>query len=46
MLPIDASAKVSQMQDSYLDPNSLNSIKAMGRDKDPQALKEVACILD
>lgn len=42
MLPIDAGAKVSQVQDSYLDPNSLNSIKAMGRDKDPQALKEVA----
>jgi flagellar protein FlgJ len=42
MLPIDTSAKVSQVQDSYLDPNSLNSIKAMGRDKDPQALKEVA----
>lgn len=42
MLPIDTGAKVSQMQDSYLDPNSLNSIKAMGRDKDPQALKEVA----
>ncbi len=42
MLPIDASAKVSAVQDSYLDPNSLNSIKAMGRDKDPQALKEVA----
>jgi flagellar protein FlgJ len=42
MLPIDTGAKVSHMQDSYLDPNSLNSIKAMGRDKDPQALKEVA----
>ncbi len=42
MLPIDSGAKVSQVQDSYLDPNSLNSIKAMGRDKDPQALKEVA----
>lgn len=42
MLPIDSSAKLSQVQDSYLDPNSLNSIKAMGRDKDPQALKEVA----
>ena len=42
MLPIDTGAKVAQMQDSYLDPNSLDSIKAMGRDKDPQALKEVA----
>jgi flagellar protein FlgJ len=42
MLPIDASAGASQVKDSYFDPNSLNSIKAMGRDKDPQALKEVA----
>ncbi|WP_323814619.1 flagellar assembly peptidoglycan hydrolase FlgJ [Cellvibrio sp. NN19] len=42
MLPIDSSSGVSQVQDSYLDPNSLNSIKAMGRDKDPQALKEIA----
>jgi len=42
MLPIDAGANVSQVKDTYLDPNSLNSIKAMGRDKDPQALKEVA----
>ena len=42
MLPTDASVGISQVQDSYLDPNSLNSIKAMGRDKDPQALKEVA----
>jgi flagellar protein FlgJ len=42
MLPIDTGAGLSKVQDSYLDPNSLNSIKAMGRDKDPQALKEVA----
>lgn len=42
MLPIDTGVKVPQMQDSYLDPNSLNSIKAMGRDRDPQALKEVS----
>ena len=42
MLPTDVSSSISQVQDSYLDPNSLNSIKAMGRDKDPQALKEVA----
>lgn len=42
MLPIDTGARVAQVQDSYLDPNSLNSIKTMGRDKDPQALKEVA----
>jgi flagellar protein FlgJ len=42
MLPIDSGVQAPQVQDSYLDPNSLNSIKAMGRDKDPQALKEVA----
>ena len=42
MLPINSSSNVSQVQDSYLDPNSLNAVKAMGRDKDPQALKEVA----
>ncbi len=45
MLPIDTGSQassISKVQDSYLDPNSLNSIKAMGRDKDPQALKEVA----
>ncbi|WP_331346727.1 flagellar assembly peptidoglycan hydrolase FlgJ [Cellvibrio sp. UBA7661] len=42
MLPIDSSTGISQIKDSYLDPNSLNSVKAMGRDKDPQALKEVA----
>jgi flagellar protein FlgJ len=42
MLPIDSGVKVPQVQDNYLDPNSLNSIKAMGRDRDPQAIKEVA----
>lgn len=42
MLPIETGVKLPQVQDSYLDPNSLNSIKAMGRDKDPQALKEVS----
>lgn len=42
MLSIDAGIKVPQVQDNYLDPNSLNSIKAMGRDRDPQAIKEVA----
>lgn len=42
MLPIDTGIKVPQVQDNYLDPNSLNSIKAMGRDRDPQAIKEVA----
>ena len=42
MLPIDSATGISKIQDSYLDPNSLNSVKAMGRDKDPQALKEIA----
>lgn len=42
MLPIDTGVKVPHVQDSYLDPNSLNSIKSMGRDRDPQALKEVS----
>lgn len=42
MLPIDTGVKLPQVQDNYLDPNSLNSIKAMGRDRDPQAVKEVA----
>lgn len=42
MLPIDAGLKAPAVQDSYLDQQGLNSIKAMGRDKDPQALKEVA----
>lgn len=42
MLPIDSGMSVSQVQDNYLDPRSLNSIKAMGRDRDPQAIKEVA----
>lgn len=42
MLPLDSSTGISKIQDSYLDPNSLNSVKAMGRDKDPQALKEIA----
>lgn len=42
MLPMDASLKAPVVQDSYLDQQGLNSIKALGRDKDPQALKEVA----
>ncbi|HWV13791.1 MAG TPA: flagellar assembly peptidoglycan hydrolase FlgJ [Cellvibrio sp.] len=29
-------------QDTFLDQNSLNSVKAMGRNNDPQALKEIA----
>lgn len=42
MQSIDTGIKVPQVQDNYFDPNSLNSIKAMGRDRDPQAIKEVA----
>lgn len=42
MLPIDAGLKAPAVQDSYLGQQGLNSIKAMGRDKDPQALQEVA----
>ncbi len=42
MQTIDTGIKVPQVQDNYFDPNSLNSIKAMGRDRDPQAIKEVA----
>lgn len=42
MMPIDTGLKTPQVQDSYLDPNALNSIKSMGRDRDPQALKEVS----
>jgi flagellar protein FlgJ len=42
MLPIDSAKGLSQVQDTYLDQNSLNHVKAMGRADDPQALKEVA----
>lgn len=42
MLPVDAGIKVPQVQDTYLDANSLDSVKAMGRAKDPQALKEIS----
>lgn len=42
MMPVDTGIKVPQVQDTYLDPNSLDSVKAMGRAKDPQALKEIA----
>lgn len=42
MLPIDNSRATQQVKDNFLDANSLNNIKAMGRDQDPQALKEVA----
>jgi len=42
MQPIDSGLKATVVQDSYLDQQGLNSIKSMGRDKDPQALKEIA----
>ena len=42
MLPIETGAKHTAVQDSYLNQDALNSVKAMGRDKDPQAIKEVA----
>lgn len=42
MMTVDTGLKPAQVQDTYLDPNALDSIKAMGRDKDPAALKEVA----
>src|SRR3954465_3870190 len=35
-------ARTSSIQDTYLDQNSLNSVKAMGRHDDPKALKEIA----
>ncbi len=48
MLPSDSkigqlpSAGVSGVKDSILNQNSLNSIKAMGREKDPQAMRELS----
>lgn len=42
MLPVDTGVKVPNVQDTYLDVNSLDSVKAMGRARDPQALKEIA----
>src|SRR5690554_146539 len=42
MLPIDSTSRVTQARDTFLDANSLNGVKAMGRDNDPQALKEIA----
>jgi flagellar protein FlgJ len=35
-------ALTSSVKDNYLDQNSLNSVKAMGRHNDPKALKEIA----
>lgn len=42
MLTVDTGVKTPQVQDTYLDANSLDSVKAMGRAKDPQALQEIA----
>jgi peptidoglycan hydrolase FlgJ len=42
MLPTNTTTTMSNIQDSYLDPNALNSVKLMGKEKDPQAFKEVA----
>ncbi len=42
MLPFDPTMARQQAQDNWLDPNSLNRVKAMGRDGDPEALREVA----
>lgn len=42
MLPTDTGLSVPAVQDTYLNANSLDSVKAMGRNQDPQALKEVA----
>lgn len=48
MLPIDtrsslgSSVGVTNAKDSILDQNSLNSIKTMGRAKDPQAMRELS----
>jgi len=43
MLPLNSTASSPvKVQDTYLDQNSLNSVKAMGRKNDPAALKEIA----
>jgi peptidoglycan hydrolase FlgJ len=42
MLPVDTGKTVPQVQDTYFNANSLDSVKAMGRAKDPHALQEVA----
>ncbi len=39
---LSAPGKDAQIKDNYLDQNSLNAVKAMGRKNDPQALKEIA----
>lgn len=42
MLPLDNKPGISAIQDSVFDQNGLNSIKSMGRDKNPESLREVA----
>ncbi|HEY8942078.1 MAG TPA: flagellar assembly peptidoglycan hydrolase FlgJ [Cellvibrio sp.] len=42
MLSVDTGVKTPQVQDTYLDANSLDSVKAMGRARDPQALKAIS----
>lgn len=42
MSPLDSKASVGAIQDTIYDQQGLNSIKSMGRDKNPDALREVA----
>lgn len=42
MLSVDTGVKTPQVQDTYLDANALDSVKAMGRARDPQALKAIS----
>lgn len=39
---VATSAQEPVVKDTYLDQNSLNSVKAMGRKNDPEALKQIA----
>lgn len=39
---ISPAAMTSSVKDTYLDQNSLNSVKTMGRHNDPKAFKEIA----
>lgn len=42
MLPIDTKSNINAVQDSIFDSQGLNSIKAMGRDKNPESIRAVA----
>jgi flagellar protein FlgJ len=42
MLPIDTKSNINAVQDSMFDSQGLNSIKAMGRDKNPESIRAVA----